>query len=191
MIPAWNFQGVIPPVRPGVEGHLSDRSPYRSSLRTFIDLMGTSSARLNIVEGLLAFRQEIHKLGITSGFQWLNGSFSENIESTEGRDPRDIDVVTFFQLPSGEDQASIVKRNPQLFDPDFVKRTYRVDGYWEVLGVPLESRSVQRVSYWYSLWSHRRDGMWKGFVQVDLNSIEDASAMQALGQSRVEQGVLP
>lgn len=189
MIPAWNLQGVIPPVRPGAQGHDSDRSPYKSPLHTFVDVMGTSLARLEIIEGLLNFRSEIHRLGIRTGFQWLNGSFSENVETTEGRDPRDVDVVTFFDIPVGESQASIFEKNPQIFDHDYVKRTYRVDSYWEVLGVPIDAMSVQQISYWYSMWSHRRDGTWKGFVQVDLANAQDPLAMQALVQARAGLGV--
>lgn len=189
MIPAWNLQGVIPPIRPGAQGHDSDRSPYKSPLHTLVDVMGTSPARLEIIDGLLKFRNEIHKLGINAGFQWLNGSFSENVESTEARDPRDVDVVTFLQLPDGEDVASIVTKNPQLFDHDHVKRTYRVDSYWEVLGEPMVASSIQRISYWYSMWSHRRDGIWKGFVQVDLESTQDPVALEALAQAKTELGV--
>lgn len=191
MIPAWNLQGVIPPVRPGAHGHDPDRSPYKSPLHTFVDAMGTSAARLEIIDGLLKFRDEIYKIGITAGFQWLNGSFSENVESTENRDPRDVDVVTFLQIPAGEDEASIFAKNPQLFDHDYVKKTYRVDSYWEILGKPMEALSIQQVSYWYSMWSHRRDGMWKGFVQVELASAQDILAVQALGHARAGLGVAP
>ncbi|WP_315131556.1 DUF6932 family protein [Achromobacter marplatensis] len=186
MIPAWNLQGVIPPIRPGAAGHDPDRSPYKSPLHVLVDVMGTSHARLQIIDGFLSFRSEIHKLGINAGFQWLNGSFSENVESTEGRDPRDVDVVTFLELPEGEDEASLVAKNPQLFDHDYVKEAYRVDSYWEVLGVPMEAQSIQRISYWHSMWSHRRDGMWKGFVQVDLESTQDPVAVQALAQVKAD-----
>ena len=37
------------------------------------------------------------KIGIGSGFQWLDGSFLENVEMTEKRDPGDLDLVTFFR----------------------------------------------------------------------------------------------
>lgn len=40
MIPAWNLQGVIPPIRPGAPGHDADRSPYTASLDAFVDTMG-------------------------------------------------------------------------------------------------------------------------------------------------------
>ncbi|QYJ23861.1 hypothetical protein KYT87_11930 [Achromobacter sp. ES-001] len=189
MIPAWNLQGVIPPVRPGAHGHDPDRSPYRSSLQSLVDAMGISRARLNILEGLLKFRAAIHGIGIDTGFQWLNGSFSEHVEIVEARDPRDVDVVTFLHLPNGLDQAALVARNPRLFDQTYVKDTYHVDAYWEVLGRPLKAESVQSVSYWYSMWSHRRDGVWKGFVQVQLEPSEDLVAVQVLAQAKAELGV--
>ncbi|AUA58299.1 Uncharacterised protein [Achromobacter spanius] len=191
MIPAWNLQGVLPPVRPGAHGHDPDRSPYKSSLHSLIDAMGISCARLNILDGLLKFRAEIHRIGIDTGFQWLNGSFSEHVEVVEARDPRDVDVVTFLDLPNGLDQEALVARNPRLFDQAYVKDTYHVDAYWEVLGRPLQAESVQSVSYWYSMWSHRRDGMWKGFVQVELDPSEDVVAVQVLAQAKSELGVEP
>ncbi len=67
MIPNWNLQGVIPPTRPGVQGHDPDRSPYLATLHAFVSAMGTSPARLKIIDGLLQFRNEIHKLGVKSG----------------------------------------------------------------------------------------------------------------------------
>jgi len=191
MIPAWNLQGVIPPVRPGAHGHDPDRSPYKASLQSLVDAMGTSCARLNILEGLLEFRAEIHTIGIDTGFQWLNGSFSENVEVVEARDPRDVDVVTFLDLPKGLDQESLVARNPRLFDQAYVRDTFQVDAYWEVLGRPLKADAVQSISYWYSMWSHRRDGMWKGFIQVGLDPAEDVVAVQGLAQAKADLGVEP
>lgn len=191
MIPAWNLQGVIPPIRPGLQGHDADRSPYKAPLDTFVNAMGKSHARIEILDGLLQFRSEIYKLGISTGFQWLNGSFSENVEITEGRDPRDVDVVTFLQLPAGEDEASVLAKNHLLFDHDYVKKIYKVDSYWEILGKPMDGHSIQQISYWYSMWSHRRDGIWKGFVQVDLTSAQDAIAIQTLAQAKIDLGVTP
>ena len=188
MIPAWNLQGVIPPIRPGMLGHDLDRSPYPSELNSLVDMMGKSAARLEIINGLLQFRNDIHDLGISSGFQWLDGSFSENVEHTEKRGPRDIDVVTFLQLAPGEDEASICSKNPKLFDRAFIKSSYLVDSYWCFLGCPLDAPSIQLISYWYSLWSHRRDGMWKGFVQVDLDRSQDSNALQAMLKAKAEIG---
>ena len=44
--------------------------------------------------GFLDFRALLHSLGINTGFQWLDGSFMENVELLEQRAPKDIDVVT-------------------------------------------------------------------------------------------------
>jgi len=191
MIPAWNLQGVIPPVRPGAAGGDPDRSPYKVPLHVFVDGMANSAERLAIADGLLQFRSQIHGLGITTGFQWLDGSFMENVEVTEGRPPRDVDVVTFFEIPAGETEASLVAKNPQLFDHAHVKSAYGVDSYWDVLGIPMSAATVQKVSYWHSMWSHRRDGIWKGFVQVDLDSGQDPLAAQAVAVTRTAFGVTP
>ena len=53
----------------------------------------------------------------------------------------------------------------------------------EVLGQPVDALQVQSIAYWYSMWSHRRDGLWKGFVQVDLDSAQDADARAVLNIS--------
>ena len=55
----------------------------------------------------------------------------------------------------------------------------------------METSSVRWISYWYSMWSHRRDGLWKGFVQVDLDSAQDPAALQLLTQAQADLGVVP
>lgn len=182
-LPHWNEVGVLPPVRPEVPGNSPERSPYRVSLVSFVDLFATSPERMVILNGLLKFRRKLHELGIVSGFQWLNGSFLEYIELLENRDPRDMDVVTFFDLPAGENQRSLLQKDKQLFDQEFLKATYTIDGYFSVLGQPVDTRQVQSITYWYSMWSHRRDGLWKGFVQVDLNPSQDTDARAVLNIS--------
>ncbi|MDD4837478.1 MAG: hypothetical protein PHU72_10320 [Dethiosulfovibrio sp.] len=179
-LPGWSEFGVLPPINPEVPGTSSERSPYRVSLEDFVIRFGTSEKRREILSGLLRFREEMHKRGIVSGFQWLNGSFLEHIELSEDRDPRDIDVVTFFDMPKNENQDSFFNKNKELFDHDRIKNKYFVDSYFFVLGEPVDAFKVQNISYWYSMWSHRRDGLWKGFVQVDLNSSHDADVQVAL-----------
>lgn len=39
---------------------------------------------------------------------------------------------------------------------------------------------TERSVYWYSLWSHRRNDLWKGFAQIDLAPVEDATASATL-----------
>ena len=106
MIPNWTMAGIVPPIRPGEEGHSIDRSPYRVSLEVLVERFATSGERATILQGFLKFRTALYHHGVTNGFQWVDGSFLENVEDIESRPPNDIDVVTFFFLPDGQNQQS-------------------------------------------------------------------------------------
>ena len=41
---------------------------------------------------------------------------------------------------------------------------------------------VERSAYWYSMWSHRRNQAWKGYLEVDLNPAHDQQATDYLNQ---------
>ncbi|HQT00245.1 hypothetical protein [Acidovorax sp.] len=179
-IPAWNSAGVLPPIRPNAPGSSPDRSPYVVDLAVLFDRFATSPERMAILDGLLRFRADLHAAGITSGFQWLDGSFLEQAEALEGRPPRDMDVVTFLDLPQGLDQRALAQHHGTLFDQKHVKAAYAMDAYFAVLGQPTDQWQVKKIAYWYSLWSHRRDGLWKGFVQVDLDPSQDGDARAIL-----------
>jgi hypothetical protein len=188
MIPAWNISGVLPPVRPGKPGHSPDRSPYVAELHQVVERFVGSSERTAILQGLLDYRHELHDIGIVNGFQWLDGSFMEQTEILESRSPNDVDLVTFFHLPGGMDQRSLARNHGHLFSPNRTKAQFHVDAYPCVLGEPTDHRHVKQIAYWYSMWSHRRNGLWKGFVQVDLSPQEDEAARRALDFIRQEGG---
>jgi len=171
MIPEWNISGVLPPIRPGEAGHSHDRSPFKVS----------------ILRGLLNFRKALYQTGIYQGFQWFDGSFLENVEILESRSPKDIDVVTFFQIPKGQNQTSLLAQAPGLFDPDQTKSNFKVDAYYCSLGEPATDTYVRQIAYWHSLWSHRRNGIWKGFVQVNLSESEDDVAIKAIDSTFREE----
>lgn len=179
-IPAWNSAGVLPPIRPNAPGSSPDRSPYAVDLAVLFDRFATSPERMAILDGLLRFRADLHAAGITSGFQWLDGSFLEQVELLEGRAPRDMDVVTFYELPSGLDQRALLQKHADKFDHPRIKTSYSIDAYFMMLGNPINAAVVQEISYWYSMWSHRREGLWKGFVQVDLDPSQDDDARAVL-----------
>jgi hypothetical protein len=177
-IPAWTAEGVLPPVH-ALNPMASARSPYPVSLTDFVLRFGTSAARRAILAGYLQYREALHAAGIVSGFQWLDGSFIEDIEDLESRAPNDVDVVTFFRLPVGLTQRELWASAPALFTHAAVKRTYHVDAYLEHLGTRAE-RLVLQSAYWYSVWSHRRGGHWKGFVAIDLAPADDLAAATLL-----------
>jgi hypothetical protein len=182
MIPNWNSAAVLPPIRPGQPGHSPDRSPYRVSLVAVVERFATSPERVQILRGLIAYRAALAQTIITGGFQWLDGSFMEHKEVLLGEAPKDVDVVTFYQLPEGKAQDELSNAHPDLFNHSLVKETYLVDGYTHQIGLSLEPFAVRQISYWYSMWSHRRDERWKGFVQVELSSAEDQAALVLLEQ---------
>ena len=126
--------------------------------------------------GLLDFRGALHAIGLVEGFQWINGSFLENVEAIEERDPRDVDLVTFFHVPDGEDQESLLHASPRIFSPRATREDYRVDAYFVQLNASAPATLVAQTTYWSSLWSHRRNGQWKGYLCVDLVPADDQAA---------------
>ncbi|MHC8491395.1 DUF6932 family protein [Thalassospira sp. SM2505] len=176
MIPDWNLSGLIPPIRPGEDATGTDRSPYNVGVDQLIDRFCTSQERKRILEGLINYRIALYRIGIKQGFQWLDGSFMEDVESLQDRSPNDIDVVTFFELPAGETQRSLLDKYKELFWSDFTKKNYLVDAYVVVLSDKMKESSIRQVSYWYSMWSHTRSQQWKGFLRVGLNTEEDDKA---------------
>lgn len=184
-LPSWTESGILPPIMPGAAGNCRCRSPYLVSLKDFVQQFGTNLARIAILEGFLQFRGELHKLGLASGFQWVNGSFVENVELMESRPPNDLDVVTFYDAPLIEDRCAFLDQYKQLFDHGYLKVHYNVDGYFFKLG-KIDSDKANYIAYWYSLWSHRRDNAWKGFVQIDLAPAEDADAKGILNTIKGE-----
>lgn len=181
-IPAWTAQGVLPPIDSEAPVS-SNRSPYHVSLIDFVLHFGRTEPRRIIVSGLLDFRAALHAAGLVDGFQWIDGSFLENIEVVEERDPHDIDLVTFFHSPVGEDQESLLRASPRLFDPEATKKDYRVDAYFVELNTTAPESLVAQSAYWNSLWSHRRNGQWKGYLRVDLGPADDQAARANLDLS--------
>ena len=185
-LPDWDISGVMPPVRPGAEGHSSDRSPYQVSLVDLVHRFAVSEERTRLLRSLLNYHISLHEAGLVSGFQWLDGSYMEHVEVLENRPPRDIDVVTFFHLPNGMTQQSLAEAYPDIFNHNGVKEAFNIDSYYLPLGTSVEAISVRQLTYWYSMWSHRRTGQWKGFVQVDLSPGEDLEAEKFLAAREEE-----
>jgi hypothetical protein len=184
-LPNWTANGVLPPNN-SMSPTSSDRSPYRVCLSDFILRFSTSTKRNKILDGYLRFRSDLHALGLNDGFQWVNGSFLEDIERTASRDPNDIDVVTFFR--SEQTQEALLRKNPALFNQP--KTAYLVDSYLFELSKATPERIVANSAYWYSVWSHNRSGEWKGYVEIDLKPQEDQAARNIL-EHALERGDEP
>ena len=174
-IPDWTPHGVLPPVGPDPAAH-DYRSPYPVSLVDFVMRFGNTPARRNIVSGFLNFRAALASVGLVSGFQWIDGSFLEHIEVTGRRNPHDIDVVTFFHLPKDQTQKTLLEREPWLNNLQEIMSRYSVHAFYVPLNTDEVTSVIAQATYWNNLWSNRRDGRWKGYVQIDLSPTDDATA---------------
>jgi hypothetical protein len=182
IIPSWNIQGVLSPIDFSNPISRINRSPYEAGLDDLVSRFGTSSERLSLLNDLLSFRSGLHKVGLVQVFQWLDGSFLESIETLEKRSPNDIDVVTFYHLPKGESQQSFKAKYPELLRRNYNKNNYRMDAFFIDLNGGIPEKLVSDSAYWYSVWSHRRNAHWKGYLQIDLSPTDDHIARDDLNR---------
>ena len=120
----------------------------------------------------------LHGAGLVRGFQWVDGSFVVDKENTVGLPPADIDVVTFFELPSGVTQRDLVASHGSIFDRVNIKTNLKIDSYFVVMDRSNLDFVVERSVYWSGFFGHTREDQWKGFVQIDLAQREDARVSQ-------------
>lgn len=168
-IPSWNGAGFLPPWA-STPAAPAARSPYRSTMLEFVRRFAITDARIIICEGLLAYRDELRTMGV-HGFQWLDGSFVEDVENFRPQRPQpaDIDIVTFADFgPQHGTQLDALHGR--------AKQQHHVDGYFVSLAESPET-IVARTAYWFGLFSHRRAdaAWWKGMVQVDLDTNDQTS----------------
>src|SRR5580692_10607499 len=95
-LPPFISSGVLPPHLAGAASP-HDRSPYEATPAEVVARFATSGPRRVILRGYLDYRAALREAGFAEGYQWLDGSFVEDVERTEGRPPNDVDVVTFYR----------------------------------------------------------------------------------------------
>lgn len=173
--PFDGIRNILPP-HLGDPRQPTDLSPYACTIAELRERFAATPRRKAILRGFLDLRAQLLVLEI-QGFQWLGGSFLEDIETQEGRDPNDLDAITFVTEPASPlELGKKLESKPELLSRARVKTTYSIDHFW----VPLGSKPVDLIDqtrYWYGLFSHRRDGVWKGMLVVDLTdkSADDAA----------------
>ncbi len=186
VIPSFTERHILPPFASGPTA-LQPRSPYVVSTEDFIKRFSFSNDRVAILKGLLDYRRALHEAGFVRGFQWLAGSFVEDILRIEEREPRDIDVVTVFLPPSRYASPEAKRGILELFSATVNKPKYRCDTYPIDLSIAREgdlpslTSLLAQANYWLGLFSHRRNSEWKGIVQVNLGTVEtDETALNYL-----------
>jgi hypothetical protein len=183
VIPSHNESGVLPPFLGNDPAAHAAMAPYRVSLLELVNRFATTQERINILTGFIAYRDALRKIGFLNGFQWVDGSFVESVETTLRRPPSDMDIVTFSYRPAGCDDAAtwmnLVGSRPDLFDPQQSKSRYLCDAYFVDLSLGKPAYLIAQTKYWFGLFSHQRDTLlWKGMLEIPLtNDDSDVAAL--------------
>ncbi|WP_318451734.1 DUF6932 family protein [Photobacterium leiognathi] len=176
MIPQFNVSGVLPPFINDDPTNIVNVSPYKVTLGDFVQHFATSPERILLLRGFINYRLKMKSLGFNTGFQWIDGSFVENIEKTQNRPPADIDLVTFSELPSkirSEDEINeLFDNNQDIFDNDLSKIEFMCDAFHVNLCThPVYL--IEQTRYWFGLFSHQRStSLWKGIIEIDFTDDE-------------------
>ena len=180
-IPTFDHNLVIPP-------HLGDPvnpgqlSPYPCTTVDLCQRLGTSVERRTILGKFLDFRERLRSAGLTSGFQWLDGSFLEDVEARESRPPRDLDLITVYWGYDVAFQLNLIAGFPEFVNPALAKANFSLDHYPFDAGYS-PALTLELTRYWILLFSHTRLGVWKGILRVELNTpVEDALARKELSK---------
>ena len=188
VIPDWTSKAVIPmvrPVRPEEQALPENRSPFEATMTHVVERFAFTPQRARLIHNLIDYRNALYAAGITDGFQWINGSFVEHVETRPrpGKAPRpdDIDIVTFYHLPGQQ-----TPETDDLFRSSATRQRFNIDGYGIPLGVKFTADEVEAITYWYGMWSLRKDDHEpKGFVQVHLDPHNDPDALRALNEMKL------
>jgi hypothetical protein len=181
VLPSFTLSGVLPPYLPelgATKDNVAGRSPYQITPHELVSTFATSPERKLLLRDLFQYRRSLRQLGIR-GYQWIDGSFVEDVEMQRGRPPGDIDVVTFLSRPAGaSDKAAweeFVEQNIAVLTAEGLGlHCFFVD-----LTIPV-SVVIRQSVFWFGLFSHQREtALWKGLVQVSLDE-DDASAAALL-----------
>ncbi|WP_338846117.1 hypothetical protein V8J88_20505 [Massilia sp. W12] len=188
MIPEFNISSVLPPFVGASSAERKGVSPYRCSSNELVERFACSSERIQLLHGLLDYRADLQKLGIIEGWQWLDGSFVEDVERTQNRSPNDIDLATFARVPgTASQQKQFALENLYLFEPGAARAKYGCDAYFIELGVRPQLL-ISDACYLQGLFSHQKQThLWKGILQISLNTPEEDAAARLLLQQRTAQ----
>lgn len=185
MIPQISKSLVLPPFLGEQPGVRSWASPYQASMSEVVGRYATSPARAWLLHGLLSYRDALFAAGLWDGYQWLAGSFVEDVERERKRPPHDIDVVTFSSTPvDAAVRQAWLATHRNLLDRGKVKRRFLCDGFFVDLRKPADLL-VDDACYLFGLYSHQRASLrWKGILKIPLASDDTAAKVQLMAIAR-------
>lgn len=189
-LPSFDLRGLLPPFV-GADATTPDRSPYWVTMPELVGAFGTTPHRQQLLRNLIAYRALLAQGGYVGGIQFIDGSFVENVEALESRNPGDIDVFSILNAPpryltdpTAWQATGLPFWNAEVADRNLNKQRFSLDTY----AVLFEERQAQPMNlisdiiYWYGLFSHQRDTFaWKGFAGLALDPAADQVALSQLG----------
>jgi hypothetical protein len=146
-----------------------------------VSRLGYSPERRALLGNLFDYRRNLRTFGI-HGFQWIDGSFTEDCERLKRRAPGDIDLMNLVVDPPQSLRGTEGMR--LLLDRTFIKEAYHLDVMQPFpLGLDPDGRpmvGLQGLTYFFSLFSHSRPDyyghpVWKGMIELALLSDEEDS----------------
>lgn len=190
IIPPFTSSGVLPPYIDANPTVPTKRSPYVTDMFQVVERFCTSIHRAKLLLGLNAYRKHLSEGGFVSGYQWIDGSFVEDVEKTRGRPPSDIDVVTLFNRPikyqvsdgswEADYQATL---HHEYFATAHMKPRYSCDTYSIDLDAD-QASLVDHTMYWGGLFTDIKGSTEKkGIVRIPLprDQMEFSAISSAIG----------
>ena len=179
-IPQFDHNLVLPP-HLGNPASPVDLSPYHCSTLELCQCFSTSKERRDILANYLNFRNRLRTNGMAqNAIKCLDGSLLEDIEQQQKRAPRDLDLLTIYWGYDLQFQQNLVAAVPEFNDPSLAKQNLKLDHYpFDASYSPLKTVELSR--YWAQLFSHNRNGVWKGMLSIPLNTpTDDLAALDYL-----------
>lgn len=178
MIPPFTSENVLPHMLP--DPVAAQHGPWHCTAVELVDRFGTTPTRRRFLLAWLDFRRDLLAAGFVGAFQWIDGSFVE----AQPSEPHDIDVLTFLSSAQfGDDDEAFeaaVARMP-WFDEPIAKQQFGLQARMVDFHRKDSRHLVAEVCTWTMLFSHRRGGEPKGWLQIVVDSPQaDAEARQRL-----------
>lgn len=144
----------------------------------------TNDPRKALLRGLIAYRQHILSDGYDQGFQFINGSFVEDVEAIRGRPPGDIDVMSFLVRPQKYvgDQSAWETVGKQFWLTEVRGRAAnRARFSLDTFAALLDEANYRNFTYWHGLFSEqKRTFAPKGYIVINLDPVADRAALANL-----------
>ena len=173
-IPPLSTSGLLPPFvgDPRVD---ASHAPYRATMAELVAAYGHSPRRQRLLASLLHLRYAVREVCGDVGEVWIDGSFT-----TVKRDPGDIDGCLVIDVPISPETAA------KLWDICEFWRSLPEGDKLDFYPILLEGDLAdyrRAVTFWHGFWSHNRDGVWRGYLVVELNALggQDENAASLLG----------